>query len=191
MTLPYVLNARIDNIPLSQGYLSADWEKAEEFKREFFNNNNFKIAITWSGTKDGNKRRNIPLECFYPLTKLKNTTVYSFQKGFGSEQLENLPSDIKIVDLGCEFKNFSDTAAATANIDLFVTSDNAVFNLAGAMGKKTFLMLNKNSEWRWFFDEKTTPWYDSVRIFKKKHENDSWDLLMSKIIDFIAKEAKP
>lgn len=188
MSLPYILNARIDNIPLSQGYIKADEDKVKAYKEEFFNNDCFKIGISWSGAKVGNRKRDIPLETFYPLAKQKNVKVYSFQKNFGSEQLENLPSGVEIVDLGARFNDFSDTAAAMANLDLFVTSDNGVFNLAAAMGKKTFLMLNKHAEWRWFFDEDTTPWYDSVRIFKKQSESESWDSLMQKIIKNLSQD---
>lgn len=187
MSLPYLLNARFDNIPMGKGYLSADEDKIQKFKKRFFDNGNFKIGISWCGLRAGNHRRNVPLECFYPLARLKNVSVYSFQKGFGSEQLEKVPSDLEIINLGREFSDFSDTAAAMANLDLFVTGDNAVFNLVGAMGKKTFLMLNKNSEWRWFFDDEITPWYDSVKIFKKKHENDSWDSVMERIIEEVEK----
>jgi hypothetical protein len=35
---------------------------------------------------------------------------------------------------------------------------------------KTFLMLPYLNEWRWFDDEKKTPWYDSVEIFKQKQK---------------------
>lgn len=182
MSLPMVLNARVENIPQSQGYIKPDENKVEKYKKEFFDNDCFKIGISFNGMKKGNALRNIPVETFYPLTKIKNVKVYSFQKGFGSEQLENLPPEIEIIDLSETFGNFNDTAAAMANLDLFVTSDNGVFNLAAAMGKKTYLMLNYNAEWRWMLDTETTPWYDSVRIFKKENEKESWESLMQRII---------
>lgn len=177
-----VMDATIDNIPYTEGYLKADNKKIEYYKKEFFNNDCLKIGISYNGAQFGNARRNVPLECFYPLAKLKNIRLYSFQKGFGAEQLKNMPSNIKIIDLGATFNDFSDTAAAMANVDLFITSDNSVFNLAGAIGKKTFVLLNKHSEWRWFYDEETTPWYDSVKIFKKQNEEDNWDTLIENII---------
>lgn len=183
MSLLHVLNASIDSIPLSKGYIKADSALVEEYKKKFFDNDYLKIGITWNGRKFGNKNRDIPLKYFYPLAKLKNVQLYAFQKGFGIEQLEKLHPNIEIIDVGKTFKNFSDTAAALENLDLFITSDNCVFNLAGAMGKKTFLLLNKYSEWRWFLDEETTPWYDSVKIFKKQDEDDSWGLLINKIIE--------
>lgn len=188
MSLIHMLNLDIDNIPSTKSYLKADEEKVKKYKKEFFNNDCLKIGISWHGAVFGNARRNATVDCFYPLTKLKNTKVYSFQKGAGSEELENLPEDIEIIDLGKTFNNFADTAAAMQNIDLFITSDNALLNLSGAMGKKTYLLLSKDAEWRWFLEEEENPWYDSVRMFKKKDENDNWSLLIDKIIEILPKK---
>jgi len=182
MNVPRILNATIDNIPLTKGYFEANKDKIQEMKSEFFNTDCFKIGISWHGSLLGKKNRNIPLECFYPLTRLKNVKIYSFQKGESEKDLTNLPPDVEIVNLGETFHDFSDTAAAMANLDLFVTGDNSLLNLAGAMGKKTFALLSKDSEWRWFLDTEKTPWYDSVKIFKKQHENDDWELTMEKVI---------
>lgn len=190
MSLPYLLNARVDNIPFTSGYIKADKEKSAFYKKAYFNNDCLKIGISWRGADVGNHLRNIPLETFYPLTKLKNVKVYSFQKEHGPEALSKLPADVEIIDLGSTFNNFFDTAAAMDNIDIFISSDNCVPNLASAMGKKTFLLLNKNSEWRWFMDEDKTPWYDSVTLIKKQNENDSWDILMQKVIDHLPVEVK-
>jgi len=189
MSLPLLLNARPDNIPQPQGYIKADKNKVEKYKKEFFDNDCFKIGISWNGMQNGNQLRNIPLETFYPLTKMKNVKVYSFQKGFGSEQMKNLPPEIEIIDLSETFNDFNDTAAAMDNLDLFVSSDNGVFNLAASMGKKSFLLLNQNAEWRWMLDDEITPWYDSVKIFKKQDEKESWDSLMQRILETISKIA--
>ena len=51
------------------------------------------------------------------------------------------------------------------------------------MGKKTIFLMHKNSEWRWFLDEKTTPWYSSFELIKKKHEKEDWSVLMNEVIE--------
>lgn len=182
MSIFNTLKLKKDDISKVQACIKADEKKVEQYRKEFFDNDCLKIGISWHGMALGNARRNIPLRCFCPLARLKNVKVYSFQKDAGYNQLANLPEEVEIVDLGKTFRDFSDTAAAMANLDLFVTSDNVLLNLAGSMCKKTFVMLNKHCEWRWFFDEETTPWYNSVKIFKKKHEEDNWNLLIQSII---------
>ena len=57
-------------------------------------------------------------------------------------------------------------------MDIVISADSAVAHLAGALGKKTYLMLPYSADWRWFNDTKTTPWYDSVEIFKQQKEGD-------------------
>lgn len=180
-----VMNAQVENIPLTQGYIKADEPKVLQYKERYFNNDCLKIGISYNGMRHGNKHRDIPLECFYPLFEMKNVKLYSFQKGHGAEQLANVPKNMEIVDLGETFHNFADTAAAMANVDLFITSDNSVFNLAGAMGIKTFVLLNKHAEWRWFLDEEKTPWYDSVKIFKKQNILEDWPEVIRRVIKVI------
>lgn len=187
MSLPHILNFQKDNIPLSKGYIKADKGKIEKYKKEYFNNNCFKIGITWHGALKGNENRNIPLKHFCPLTKLDNVKVYSFQKDFEPELSKDLPADFEMTELGQTFNDFSDTAAAMANVDLFVTSDNGVCNLAAAMGKNTFLLIHKDAEWRWFTDEEKTPWYDSITLFKKQSPTESWDNTIQKVIESINK----
>lgn len=188
LNLPHLLKAQKDNIPLSNGYIKADRKKVEKYKKEFFQNDNLKIGISWKGAVGGNARRDIPLKCFSALAEIKNAKIYSFQKDFHNNEFENLPPEFQIVNLAPTFNDFSATAAAMANLDLFVTGDNSVFNLAGAMGVKTCVLLSKDAEWRWFFDDKTTAWYDNVRIFKKQDENENWAIQMDKIVQFITKE---
>ena len=187
MSIPYALKANFENIPLTEGYIKADKTKAKEYKKEFFDNDKLKIGISWNGSRMGNVARNINLEYFYPLAKMENVQVYSFQKGFGSEQMNSLPSGLKIINLGKNFNDFFDTAAAMANLDLFVTSDNSLLNLAGTMGVKTFLLLNKHSEWRWFLEDEVNPWYSNVKILKKENERDSWRLLMHRVLALLEK----
>lgn len=71
-----------------------------------------------------------------------------------------------------KIENFSDTAAIVEYLDLIISIDSSVANLAGALGKKTFLLLPNSPDWRWFDDDKKTQWYDSVQIFKQSKEGE-------------------
>lgn len=183
MSLPNLFKTNVDNIPLPQGYLKAEKEKSDLYKKEFFNNDSLKIGISWKGADVGNHLRDIPFEAFFPLAKLKNVKVYSFQKGINTDIFRQLPPDVEIVDLGSTFNNFNDTASAMDNIDIFISSDNSVPNLAGAMAKKTVMLIHKNSEWRWLLDTEKTPWYNSFELIKKTHEKQDWSELIQEAID--------
>ena len=96
---------------------------------------------------------------------IENVQIYSFQVQDSLKGNEKY-SD-KIINLATDFKDFSDTAKAMKSMDLIISVDTSVAHLAGALGIKTFLMLPYSPDWRWFSDTKTTPWYNSIEIFKQ------------------------
>ena len=71
-------------------------------------------------------------------------------------------------------------------MDYLVTVDTSVAHLAGALGVKTFLMIPYVNDWRWFTDTKTTPWYDSVEIFKQT-DPISWENVINDIVNRLEK----
>lgn len=173
------LGEKPTTIPDSAGYLKASTGLKEYYKEKYFNNDNLKIGISWAGAKGGNERRNIPLEAFRILTELEGVQVYSIQKD------AKIPEDMNIIELGSTFKSFDDTAGAMANLDVFITGDNVLLNLAGAMGVKTVCLLNQYSEWRWFNEGGKCSWYDSVWMWQKEKEKDSWQELVNRVLEVI------
>ena len=101
--------------------------------------------------------------------------------GDSNKQLADLPKDVSIIDLGSHFKNFSDTANVISGLDLVITTDNVILNLAGALGKKTFGLFNTYPNFRWFsLDGDDVVWYKSVKPFQCRKEND-WDSIMEEV----------
>ena len=181
MNLPYYLKMDFSKIPYSSGYLKADKNKVQEYKEKYFSNTDkIKIGLFWIG---GEKEKRVARTRFMALTDLKdiidlkNIQFYSLQVDDPFDDIQFFP---EIIDLGKEFKDFSDTAAAIENLDLVISIDSAVIHLAGALGKKSYLMLPKSTEWRWFKDEKKTVWYDSVELFVQDVLYD-WESVVNKI----------
>ena len=88
----------------------------------------------------------------------------------------------EMINLAKDFNDFSDTAKALKAMDLVITVDTSVAHLAGALGIKTFLLLPYASDWRWFENNKTTPWYKSVEIFKQT-DPVSWNNEINDILE--------
>ena len=167
MDLPYRLKMDFDNIPLSEGYLKADEDKVQKYKKEYFDNDLLKVGIFYVGgelEKRNAKYRAIMLSKLQKVLELKNCKFYSLQVEDPFDELKDFP---QIINLGATFNDFSDTLAAIKNLDLLITIDSVPVHLAGAIGVKTFLMLPYYSEWRWFNNTYETPWYDSVEIVKQ------------------------
>lgn len=189
MDLPLICGTRPDTIPYAAGYLNVPQAKIIEYKKEYINNNpKLKIGIAYEGTLASKETdRDIPLEFLYPLMLMPEVEVYSFQVNDLTNQMDRIPAEANLIRLGQTFKNWEDTACAMKSMDLIVTTDNGVMNLAGALGVKTFALFNKVTEWRWFQTEgKDIVWYKSVKPFQAPTAG-AWEVPVAQIIEEIQK----
>ena len=87
-----------------------------------------------------------------------------------------------------QFKNpgirdFGDTAALIALMDVVITVDTAVANLAGAMGANLWVLNRYDMCWRW--QPIRTPWFPTARSYRQETPG-AWEPLVAKIIDDLA-----
>ena len=169
MDLPIVCETQPSTIPKAQGYLKVSKAKVNAYRKEHINDNDkLKIGIAFEGTLASKETdRDIPLHYLYELMKLPDVEIYSFQVEDLTRQMDRIPDDAQLIRLGRTFKSWEDTACAMKNMDLMITTDNGVMNLAGALGVKTFGLFNRIVEWRWFKVEgDDIAWYKSIRPFQ-------------------------
>jgi tetratricopeptide (TPR) repeat protein len=153
-----------------------------------------KVGIVWGGdAKHGNDRnRSIPLSLFVKLmrgtatqTPATGVQYFSLQVGEPARQLFALAEEVEIgkevVDLGIDFRSFDDTASALRQMDLVISCDTSVPHLAGCLGIPTWILVANPGEWRWGTDGGSTPWYQSVRLFRQK-EPKNWDSTMEAVL---------
>ena len=189
MDLPIVCETQPDTIPRAEGYLKVSKAKINAYKKKYINDNEkLKIGIAYEGTMASKETdRDIPLEFMYPLMQMPEVEVYSFQVDDFARQMDRIPEDCNLIRLGKTFKNWEDTACAMNCMDLMVTTDNGVMNLAGALGIKTFGLFNTITEWRWFQTQgKDIAWYKSIRPFQCPTSK-AWDIPMKSVIEEIEK----
>ena len=189
MDLPIVCETKPETIPLAEGYLHVREEKVKEYGENYINENNkLKIGIAYEGTLASKETdRDIPLPYLYPLMQMPEVEVYSFQVDDLSHQMDRVPPGYEFIRLGGTFKNWEDTAAAMKNMDLIITTDNGVMNLAGALGVKTFGLFNKITEWRWFkVDGEDIAWYKSIKPFQAPTSK-AWDIPVNRVIEDVRK----
>ena len=189
MDLPIVCETQPDSIPKAGGYLRVPKSKINAYRKEHINDNDkIKIGIAYEGTLASKETdRDIPLSYLYPLMKLPDVEVYSFQVDDLTRQMDMVPQDAQLIRLGKTFKNWEDTACAMNCMDLMVTTDNGVMNLAGALGIKTFGIFNRIVEWRWFKTEgNDIAWYKSIKPFQCPTSGE-WETPVKNILEEIDK----
>ena len=184
MDLPYPLGIDTHFIPFCDGYLSA--KSPKKFSKKKLN-----IGIAYSGDIEANyEGRDVGVNKFVNLAKYEHVQLYSLQVGDMASQLAELPKDVSIIDLGKDLNDFIDTANVIAGLDLIITTDNVILNLAGALGKTTIGLFNKYTNFRWFdLTGDNVVWYNSVSPIQCKKEND-WDNVMKEVEDIISQVKK-
>ena len=181
--LPWYLEESYKNIPYSEGYMDADKKIIERY-REQLDSKKLNIGICWEAGGSAWREqlnRTLNISLYEPFLDIKNVQFYSLQV---KPTMDNYKDYKSIIDWGCGFKDFNETAGAIKSLDLIVSVDTSVAHLAGALGVKTFLILPYCSDWRWFDDTKTTSWYKSVTLFKQDNPK-SWDNVMEDIKEAI------
>ncbi len=108
-------------------------------------------------------KRSLPHDFFDPFFSLRNVKLYNLQIDHQHYAMKNMSNQIS---------DFGDLADFVDQMDLIITIDTALAHLAGAMGKKTWLLLPYDFEWRWQADREDSPWYPSMRIFRQKSRGD-------------------
>jgi len=186
MSVPTTLKLTRENISVGEGYISVRKDLVNEFKEKYFNNDKLKVGISFSGSINGNHSRDISVEQFLPLDKLENVEIYCLTKGVSDDKFACFKKH-KVNNIVKDCKNFEQTAAAIENLDVVLTSDNCILNLAGALGKKTFGLFNWHYEFRWFdLTGENVVWLTAVKPFVNK-ELDKWEYSIGEAVKEIQK----
>jgi tetratricopeptide (TPR) repeat protein len=178
MSLPGLLGVSPEASAEQVPYLRPASELVERWRAELAEVRGLKVGIVWQGNPQfrGDQFRSAPLEYFRPLSQVAGVTLFSLQKGSGSEQMARLGDRFSVIDLAARLDNesgpFMDTAAVMANLDLVISSDTAAAHLAGALGVPVWVALAHVPEWRWLLDRGDSPWYPSMRLFRQPARGD-------------------
>jgi tetratricopeptide (TPR) repeat protein len=176
MSLPLHFATTIETIPSKLPYLSVPAERLEKWQGRL-PGDGLKVGLVWKGSAGhkNDSNRSLPdLSALAPLWSVRSITFFSLQKGQGEEQAISPPAGQPITDLGSGIRDFADTAAIVARLDLVICIDTAIAHLAGAMNRPCWVLLPAaGTDWRWLRERTDTPWYPEVmRLFRQTKTGD-------------------
>jgi tetratricopeptide (TPR) repeat protein len=160
-------------------YVAADPDKSQHWARRLEARRRPRVGLVWSGgfrpeqpeLWSTHERRNISLAQISTLNT-PGVDFFSLQKGEPAES--QVLADIGLywtsdnfVKYTVELKDFSDTAALIANLDLVISVDTSTAHLAAAMGKPVWLLNRFDTCWRWQLHRRDSPWYPTVTMFRQ------------------------
>lgn len=178
---PFVLKISAQNLPLCEKYLEVEDDKVKVYADKYLNKSNrIKVGICLHGNKNANyKGRDIELSKMQELFNLKDVEFYLLTEDKETE-IQNL------IPLGETFESFTDTACAVKNMDVVLSTDNVILNLAGSLGVKTLGLFTKYPNFRWFkLSGNDVGWYKSVRPVQIE-DFDCNSALVSNLINYIS-----
>jgi ADP-heptose:LPS heptosyltransferase len=124
------------------------------------------------------------VETFAPFLRVPGAHFYSLQKGEAATQAMGVLGAISLTDVAPRLRDFADTAAVIANLDMVISVDTAVAHLAGAMGKPVWTLLPYVRDWRWYPDPDATALYPSMRLYRQTRRGD-WSEAVARIADHL------
>jgi len=185
MSLAYILDVKnFEDFPLAP-YFEVEKDPSFELSEK-----KIKIGLCWSASATGESYEGkvFELKNFEPLIKNKKIQFYSLQVGYGSEQIKENGYD-NIIDKTEMLSDFKKTAAFMQELDLVISSDTSVAHLAGAIGVKTYLPLQKFPDWRWLNKGEDSYMYPSMKLFRQK-QNGNWKTVFQSLFAKMDKEYK-
>ena len=141
-----------------------------------------KVGVVWAGSPANpcDSSRSICLVEFKTLFEITECVFYSLQYGDLAKQISEEDLGSKIRDLSPLIEDFATTASFVSQLDLVISVCTSVAHLAGSMGVETWILLSEDADWRWMRERDDSPWYPSVRLFRKSNL-DSWGTLVDQV----------
>jgi predicted TPR repeat methyltransferase len=134
-----------------------------------------KIGFAWAGSSNhkNDRFRSIALEHWQSLWSLPGVTWYSLQ-------VDLEPVNVPCHNLRPLIRDFADTAALVAQLDLVIACDTAIVHLAGALGRPVWVLLPAVPDYRWGLERSDSPWYPSARLIRQETAGD-WPGVMQRV----------
>ena len=181
MSLPLAFKTTVNTIPANLHYLYTNDDKNQQWQEKLGNKTVTRIGLVWSGStgQKNDHNRSLILQQLSSLLELP-LEFHSLQKEVRAVDIKTLTDFPQIHQHQDELLDFSDTAALVEAMDVVISVCTSVAHLAGAIGKKVFILLPYAPDYRWMLDRTDSPWYPSATLFRQSAIDD-WESVVTEI----------
>ncbi len=172
------------------GYLRPDQDRSLAI-RDRLGHGKLICGVSWcSRNNEVAEEKSLRLMDLRPILAMENLRSVDLQYGDTADERRRLGEEYALqVTHFDDIDNFSDIdglAALIAACDAVVTISNTTAHLAGALGKRTYLLLpySTGRHWYWHEDRDDSPWYPSIKIFRQSAPG-NWHDLIARIKDIL------
>ena len=184
VSLAHIMGTELHSIPTEIPYIRPPADRLELWRKRLPPADGLRVGLTWAGNPEvkSDARRSVGLPLFAPLVSVPGITFVSLHREVRPEHAATLRALPQIVHFGEQLRDFADTAALIAELDLVISSDTAVAHLAGAMGKPLWLLTMLSPDWRWLLQREDSPWYPTAKLYRQPRVGD-WASVLDRVRD--------
>jgi tetratricopeptide (TPR) repeat protein len=181
LSLPRVFATTAETIPSLASYMTVSEPHRTAARARIDSAPTLNIGLVWAGSREhsNDRNRSCPLAALAPILALPGIAWFSLQQGEASKELDAFADPTRIIPLPASAP-LIDTAALIAELDLVISVDTSIAHLAGALGRRCWLLLPFAPDWRWMLDRHDTPWYPAMRLFRQSRLHD-WSPVVASV----------
>lgn len=171
LSLPLIFGTEEATIPGPVGYLKPDPAAAARWRERLAHETRLKVGLAWTGslTHKRNPFRRVELERFARhFGGIEGVAFYSLQPGAQADVAAAREAGFEVTDFSAQWQTFDDTAAFVDSLDLVISVCTSSAHLAGALGKRAWVLLDVNPHWVWQLERRDSPWYPNTRLYRQK-----------------------
>lgn len=171
LSLPLIFGTREETIPAPVRYLAPEPAAAARWRERLAGEKRLKVGLAWTGslTHKRNPFRRVGLERFAAhFAGIADAAFYSLQPDAGADVEAARAAGFEITDFSAEWHSFDDTAAFVDALDLVISVCTSSAHLAGALGQRTWVLLDVNPHWVWELERRDSPWYPHTTLYRQK-----------------------
>jgi len=183
LSLPLAFSTGLDSIPAPVPYLHAPGDRVARWRELTGPARGPRVGLVWAGNPGhaNDRNRSIPFTLFRPIcAPLAGVQFFNLKIEASQADAVALAGTPGIVDHSAMVRDFADTAALVAQMDLVISVDTSVAHLAGALGKPVWLLLPFSPDWRWLLDRDDSPWYPSMRLIRQTRIGE-WNAVLNRV----------
>uniref|UniRef100_UPI001F4ADA6B tetratricopeptide repeat protein n=1 Tax=Burkholderia stabilis TaxID=95485 RepID=UPI001F4ADA6B len=168
--LPLMLGMENDPLGSSVPYLHADPHARDAWRARLAGGGRLNVGLVWTGSA-GHQRnpfRRVGLERYADVFRgIDGVVFHSLQPGAHADVAAARAAGFAVEDCTAELASFDDTAAFIGALDLVITVCTSVAHLSGALGARTWVLLDVNPHWPWLLERTDSPWYPTATLYRQ------------------------
>jgi hypothetical protein len=188
MSIPGILGITLENLPTQVNYLNAEDKLVKAWLKLLGPKKKMRVGFSWSGRRDSwlNQHKGMPFETMLQLIRDNPDYEWVNLQIDATVDEEMALEDAGVTRYPGSITSFSDTSALIACMDVVISVDTAIAHLSGALGRPTWIMIQKfATDWRWLLNRESSPWYSTARLFRQP-DFDDWASVTKKVAQYLS-----